>query len=589
MSPTTRTILSLLSLLLLTNSASAQNLLSNPDAEVALAGGEIPDWTEVVATTWTYRSANPAPQSGSNYFFPGANATAELRQDVDVSASAASIDAGTQSYDFFGYVRSFDQPPADDARIVIEYLDATTALLGSFDSGDIANTAEWQLVSTQVVVPAGTRTLRVRLIGTRNAGTNNDAYFDNLLLRETPVENPVAPLTCSSAVTGSLLVPNFSDLGGSCAGSQCYSCGSPTSSLEGTGEEDVYAFSCQVTGDVTVTLTNLDCGLDLYVLDDSSDPFNGCIEGDTRPGTDASTVTFGCTAGATYHIVVEVDEDESSCSSGDGYDLSFEVGAATGCLEDCDNGLDDDLSGDADCSDSACWTDPICIGFSTDLRVFLEGAYSGQDTMDVGALYASNIPTHQPYSDPAFDGTPLDYDGLDSLDTAAPDTMIDWVLVSLRSDTAGPEVGTPRAGILTRTGLILNPDGSSLSFPSVLKGSYFAVVRHRNHMPVMSASKVDFSSGSASWDFRSSLSSAYSDTGDPMKDLGGSRFGMFACDLNLDGLSTALDFNVWLPSTKAVETGYQLEDCTFDGNVTATDFNLWLPNTKSAVRSQVPE
>lgn len=184
---------STITLLLLTGSyAQTQNLLQNPNAEDALVGGEIPDWVEVVGTNWTYRSTNPSPQNGSNYFFPGAGANGELSQDVDVSANSATIDTGTQLYAFSGYVRSFDQNPADDAQIIVEYRDAAnTSVLDSFDSGAISNTSEWELVSDTSVAPSGTRFIRVRLISTRNNGTNNDGYFDNLSLEEAgllPVE-----------------------------------------------------------------------------------------------------------------------------------------------------------------------------------------------------------------------------------------------------------------------------------------------------------------------------------------------------------------------------------------------------------------
>ena len=127
------------------------NLIQNPGAEEPLVGGEIPDWTEVDGTNWTIRtSTNPPPFQGSAYFFAGDGATAELSQDVDVSAFAVEIAAGTQQFEFEGFVRSFNQSPTDTSRIIIEYRNAANdTVLESFDSGEIANHSAWQRPSVQ--------------------------------------------------------------------------------------------------------------------------------------------------------------------------------------------------------------------------------------------------------------------------------------------------------------------------------------------------------------------------------------------------------------------------------------------------------
>ena len=48
------------------------------------------------------------------------------------------------------------------------------------------------------------------------------------------------------------------------------------------------------------------------------------------------------------------------------YTLSFDVSQSTGCAEDCDNGLDDDLDGFTDCLDDDCWTEPLCCDLDGD-------------------------------------------------------------------------------------------------------------------------------------------------------------------------------------------------------------------------------
>lgn len=160
----------------------SKNLIQNPCCEDVLVDGEVPYWTEAVGTSWTQRTANPDPYEGTAYFFAGVVANAELSQMVDVSTFAAAIDSGTQQFTFKGYVRSFNQSPADSSKIILEYLDDIQAEIQEFDSGDIINKTSWQMVSDTRFAPMGTRWIRIRLISTRYSGSNNDGYYDALSL-----------------------------------------------------------------------------------------------------------------------------------------------------------------------------------------------------------------------------------------------------------------------------------------------------------------------------------------------------------------------------------------------------------------------
>jgi hypothetical protein len=163
--------------------------------------------------------------------------------------------------------------------------------------------------------------------------------------------------TCSSDFSGQVMSANVSQL-------ESYACGVPSAGLGQAGPEDIYEFTCQGSGPVTVQLSGLDCDLDLYILDGTCDPGAGCLEGATTSSTTNESVTFSCTAGITYAIVIEgLGFDAAACTPSQGnYTVDFEVGPANGCEEDCDNGLDDDFDGDTDCDDSACFTAEECGG-----------------------------------------------------------------------------------------------------------------------------------------------------------------------------------------------------------------------------------
>jgi hypothetical protein len=112
-------------------------------------------------------------------------------------------------------------------------------------------------------------------------------------------------------------------------------------------------------------------------------------------------------------------------------------------------------------------------------RVYIEGAYeAGTDDMRLDLNTAGYLPADSPYpQDPVTC-------------SAVPDSVTDWVLVELRSDAAGPAV-EQRSALLSKHGYICNTGGSQGVLFDAPDGSYYIVIRHRNHLPVMSALKAD--------------------------------------------------------------------------------------------------
>lgn len=220
------------------------------------------------------------------------------------------------------------------------------------------------------------------------------------------------------------------------------------------------------------------------------------------------------------------------------------------------------------------------------LNVYLEGAMAG-GSMTVAPGFSAAIPMTTPYADASYAGTSVEHTGTEWL-YDPPADLVDWVVVSVRTGTDAATEIARRSALLRSDGSVVDIDGGPLMMPTVGYDSVYVVVDHRNHAAVMTPEPLDVSSGSAAWDFTTSMSQSYTGGGNPMKDLGGGRFGLFACDVNVDGLSTALDFAAWLASTTAGETGYIQPDCNLDGIVTALDFIFWIANTTAGAASQVP-
>ena len=191
----------------------------------------------------------------------------------------------------------------------------------------------------------------------------------------------VSELTCSSTIQGTISASAANTMGGECEDAECYSCGEPHANEKQIAPEHVYSFECQQSGTVRLLITDLPCDMDIYALDDSCDPYTGCLQGSTAPYNEDDEVVFDCIAGQTHYIVIEaygaehLDVASGPCTD-DGtatgtvfdpsYTLSFDVSASTGCFEDCDDGEDNDFDGDIDCSDSDCGADPVCCDIDGD-------------------------------------------------------------------------------------------------------------------------------------------------------------------------------------------------------------------------------
>jgi hypothetical protein len=144
------------------------------------------------------------------------------------------------------------------------------------------------------------------------------------------------------------------------------------------------------------------------------------------------------------------------------------------------------------------------------IKAILFGAYD-KDSKEMRTTLSQKklIPLVHPYSEAPF-SIPPEAGRTSSEFLAAHPEIVDWVAVELRSEVHRSSRVGYAVGFLTKSGIVIGLDGSRyFDFTSVPDGSYYAVLFHRNHLPVISSGKVTLAQGKPSgWDFTLGLSQA---------------------------------------------------------------------------------
>ncbi len=217
-----------------------------------------------------------------------------------------------------------------------------------------------------------------------------------------------------------------------------------------------------------------------------------------------------------------------------------------------------------------------------DLAVFLEGPYASAGVMSEILANNALLPASQP-----FNTGPWNYAGTESVVTF-PAGVVDWVLVELR-DAVSPEMafpstaldGWPKAMFLKQDGTIVDIDGSRAEVNSLdVVNNLYAVIRHRNHIAIMSSGSLVLTGNTYVYDFTNDLAKAYG-AGAGYKEIETDVFGMVAGDADADGNIFMSDRTLWR-SNLGIVNSYESSDFDMDGNTYSSDRTLWRANLGSA-------
>jgi hypothetical protein len=215
---------------------------------------------------------------------------------------------------------------------------------------------------------------------------------------------------------------------------------------------------------------------------------------------------------------------------------------------------------------------PPALTCTIDARILLQGpTIDSSGAMHTLLNTANVLPLQQPYA-----SAPWNYPGNESV-TAMPTQVVDWVLLELRTTPSG-SAADRRAALLLAGGVVTDTDGvSAVSFPTAATGNYYLVVRHRNHLAIMSASPIQVSHTTPRYDFTTAQAQAWGS--EAMTGLGGGvrpPFAMWGGDVNADGLLkysgsgndvAPIMARIGGADITATTTGYHGEDATMDGVV----------------------
>lgn len=202
-------------------------------------------------------------------------------------------------------------------------------------------------------------------------------------------------------------------------------------------------------------------------------------------------------------------------------------------------------------------------------KCWLQGAYSD------GAMHTqqnSLIPLTSPYT-----ADPL-------IAADIPADVVDWVLLELRSTYNGPPVAR-KSLFQGSDGFLRTPGKSCIILMNTAPGPYYVVLRHRNHLAVMSSSAFLFADNGTApvLDF-STPANIYGNGG--VVEVQTGVVALAAGDADQDGNIAPSDQTVYW-RTQTGMSGYLSGDFNLDAFVLPSDLNgLW--RTNSGMMSLVP-
>ncbi len=203
------------------------------------------------------------------------------------------------------------------------------------------------------------------------------------------------------------------------------------------------------------------------------------------------------------------------------------------------------------------------------VKVLLEGPYIASSAMpEMSTDLSGSIPKTSPYAD----GRTV---------TEVPSWITDWVYLELRTTPDGAAV-FGQSFFLSSDGYLSEDSGSdaSLNLSGMTNGDYYIVIRHRNHLAVMSEGAVSLSNVLVTYDFSSNLDKYHGGDAAILETNGTTIYGMYAGDADGSGTVDANDRSAAWNNRNT--SGYITSDCCLSGTCDANSRSAtWNNRNKS--------
>ncbi|MGB1207479.1 MAG: hypothetical protein ACPG5B_17655, partial [Chitinophagales bacterium] len=215
-----------------------------------------------------------------------------------------------------------------------------------------------------------------------------------------------------------------------------------------------------------------------------------------------------------------------------------------------------------------------CVSVPTSLlqiKAFLEGAYNAGGEMKTNINHL--LPNEQPYS-----VSPWLFDETTNINNI-PANVVDWVLIEVRHENSMYITTERQVAFLLNNGNIVDKNGITIDgvhFYDLEEGeNYYVIVRHRNHIDVMSSTTIEVDNGILEYDFTNAMAKAKGDA--QMLNIEPNIFAMQAGDFDANGIVNYQDFNIFAADNGWANVYYH-SDANMNGTVNFEDFNFYLLN-----------
>ncbi|WP_422107519.1 BspA family leucine-rich repeat surface protein [Winogradskyella sp.] len=214
---------------------------------------------------------------------------------------------------------------------------------------------------------------------------------------------------------------------------------------------------------------------------------------------------------------------------------------------------------------------PTTISLSP--KVYLQGASLNPNANEGNLMrddlrVAGMMPVTSPYSD----GLTIDNSVLTTTDSNA---IVDWVWVELRNELTNTTIIDSQSALLQRDGDVVDVDGTSPVTFTQSAGNYHVVVKHRNHIGVITATPVALNSTATLIDFTNPIGVEGGTNSVVL--LANGLYGMYTGDYDGNAQIQNTDANAVVQLIGS--SGYDEADMDINTQVQNTDVNVLInPN-----------